>query len=145
MSFEPQTPDLKWYGTITESKRLKDPRCPFASVDSCPRFYQSLSLLGTAGSTAIEPREGERLLKKWKAHHLWPRTAEHETSIMSSGERPHIYSRFCPEVSHEAFGIFTSSMSRYADEIDSEAAHKALSKEGTPANDWRWSWSQVTP
>src|SRR6266478_1120232 len=46
-------PTLKWYTDISASKSLS-PRCPFASVHRCPRYYQSVSLLGEAGvATAI--------------------------------------------------------------------------------------------
>lgn len=139
------TPDLQWYAAITERKRLDTPRCPFASADRCPRYYQSLSLLGQAGATQIDPKVDARLLKKWKRHDLWPKTMEQETSIGGAGDEPHIYSRFCPEVSYETFGIFASAMVRYADEIDSGNAHAALGREGVAVDDWRWAWAAVTP
>src|SRR5258708_4096871 len=71
MSGDTVTPDLKWYEEVTKRKGLKEPRCPFASVEKCPRYYQSLSLLGAAGATAIDKAEDEKLQKKWERHHLW--------------------------------------------------------------------------
>ncbi|HMH08148.1 MAG TPA: hypothetical protein VK579_15840, partial [Terriglobales bacterium] len=96
-------------------------------------------------ATRIDPKVDARLLKKWKRHDLWPKTREQETNIMGPGDEPHIYSRFCPEVSYETFGIFASAMARYADEIDSGNAHEALGRQGAAADDWRWAWAQVTP
>ena len=55
-------PDLEWYLAIS-NKNNSSPRCPFATIESCPRFYQSLSLLGSAGSTSIEKSEDEPLLE----------------------------------------------------------------------------------
>ncbi|MGC1297295.1 MAG: hypothetical protein WA869_19880, partial [Alloacidobacterium sp.] len=125
------------------NKRLETVRCPFASVDKCPRFYQSLSLLSTAGHTAIEPSTDKKLLKKWKCHDLWPVTDEQATSIMGPPGKPNIFSRFCPEVSYEAFGVFTSAMSRFSDETDAELRHEQLARVSVPTDDWRWSWSQI--
>jgi hypothetical protein len=139
------TPNLQWYTAIGERKRLDTTRCPFASADRCPRYYQSLSLLGDAGATRIDPKVDAKLLRRWKRHDLWPKTREQETSIMGPVDEPHIYSRFCPEVSYDTFGIFASAMARYADEIDSGNAHEALGRQGAAADDWRWAWSQVTP
>ena len=51
-------PDLLWYIQAGKDKGING-RCPFATVESCPRYYQSLSLLGEAGSTKIEPHPVE--------------------------------------------------------------------------------------
>jgi hypothetical protein len=76
-------PNIAWYTGISQDKQLP-PRCPFATVNRCPRYYQSLALLGHAGSTKLDPAEDAKLLKKWKASELWPKTAEQETSIMGA-------------------------------------------------------------
>ena len=55
-----QIADKAWYHGISEAKSLPL-RCPFATVDRCPRYYQSLSLLSETGATAIEPEEDSRL------------------------------------------------------------------------------------
>lgn len=137
-------PDLDWYTAFSHKKGLR-PRCPFASVQRCPRFYQSLSLLGHAGSTEIEPKEDERLLEKWKKSDLWPVTREQATSIAGEPGNPYSFSNFCPEVAYDRFGFFASFLSYYADEIDREIAHKSLIKEGALRGDWRWAWAYASP
>lgn len=117
------------------------PRCPFATVESCPRFYQSLSLLGSAGSTAIESSEDKRLLEKWEKSDLWPKTMEQETIIYGNSK---FFDKFCPEVAFERFGYFVSHLGRYSDEIDHDLAHEKLGKIGAPSEDYRWAWSSVT-
>jgi hypothetical protein len=138
-------PDLKWYTGISATKGLP-PRCPFASVHRCPRYYQSLSLLGEAGiTTRIEPEEDKRLLDQWKRSDLWPVVNEQATSVMGAPEEPHHFSKFCPEVSFERFGWFASHLSYHADEIDQDAAQSRLADEGAPGTDWQWIWALVTP
>jgi len=135
-------PNIDWYISVSEIKHLQ-PRCPFATVQDCPRFYQSLSLLGEAGSTAIEPEEDEHLLGYWKRSDLWPRTDEYATSIEGPSGSPRIFSKFCPEVAYDRFGYFASYLSRYADGIDTDLAHKRLGEEGVQRSDWRWQWRFV--
>lgn len=137
-------PDLQWYTGISQRKGLRS-RCPFASVHRCPRFYQSLSLLGEAGSTRIEPKEEQRLLRKWKQSDLWPTTREQETWIAGEPGNPAIYSNFCPEVAYDRFGLFALNLARYADDIDLEAAYARLGRIDARGNDWRWAWSSVAP
>lgn len=138
------SPDLGWYTKISTDKGLS-PRCPFASVHLCPRFYQSLSLLGHAGSTKIDPVEDEILLKKWRESDLWPTTDEQATSTAGPNNDTKHFWNFCPEVSYERFGLFALNIDRYADEIDIELAHSKLSKEGASRGDWRWVWASVKP
>jgi hypothetical protein len=141
-------PDFAWYSAIGSRQGLS-PRCPFASVERCPRYYQSLSLLGDAGFTKIEAAEEERLLSKWKSSEFWPRTGEQTTSVHSSGKddvlKPFLFSNYCPEVSYEGFGLFASSMARYADELDLDFSHRRLGEIGAPREDWRWTWAHVHP
>jgi hypothetical protein len=137
-------PDLDWYASLSHKKGVR-PRCPFASVHRCPRFYQSLSLLGHAGSTEIDAKEDKRLLEKWKKSDLWPVTREQATSIAGEPGNPFSFSNFCPEVAHDRFGFFASFLGCYADEIDREIAHKSLIKEGAFRGDWRWAWAYASP
>lgn len=118
------------------------PRCPFATVESCPRFYQSLSLLGSAGSTAIDSSEDKRLLEKWKKNDLWPKTREQETIISGNNK---FFDKFCPEVAFERFGYFASYLGRYSGELDHDLAHEQLGKIGASSEDYRWAWSSVAP
>ncbi len=140
----PAIPDFAWYSG--ESRRLGlSPRCPFASVNACPRYYQSLSLLGKAGSTAIPPDEDAALKARWERHPLWPLVDEHATGIVGNGEKIHSFNNFCPEVLFDRFRHFATFLARYADELDSELAAERLGKEGVPTNDPRWHWAFCTP
>lgn len=132
-------PNLNWY-LATSKKMDVPPRCPLATVETCPRFYQSLSLLGSAGSTAIESSEDKRLLEKWITSDLWPKTREQETIIYNNK----IFDQFCPEVAFERFGYFASYLGRYSDELDHDLAHEQLGKIGASSDDYRWAWSSVT-
>ncbi len=141
-------PDLTWYQNISDRHRLS-PRCPFASVERCPRYYQSLSLLGSAGSTEIDHEEDERLKRYWEGSDLWPRTREYETAVLTfkkqDGSENQHFSKFCPEVTFDRFGYFSAHLAGYADEIDSDFAHKRLGEAHVPSDDWRWQWSSVQP
>jgi len=135
-------PGLQWYRDQSVFKNIS-PRCPFATVQSCPRFYQSLSLLGDAGSTKIPEKEDKKLLKKWKGSPLWPVTKEQETSISGwEGNYKHFWN-FCPEVSFERFGLFATDLDKHADEIDKDFAHYKLSNINATSDDWRWFWSHI--
>ena len=137
-------PNLEWYKA--ESKRWGvTPRCPFASVHSCPRFYQSVSLLGRAGCTAIAPDEDAALKARWERHPLWPVVDEQATQTSRGGDRPHTFHNYCPEVLGQTFGYFATFLAPYADELDSEMASERLGKEGAASDDPRWRWSFCTP
>ena len=137
-------PNLEWYTKISVHRGLST-RCPFASAHLCPRFYQSLSLLGSAGSTPIKPSEDKLLLDKWRKTDLWPITDEQATSISGPENETKHFWNFCPEVTYERFGLFALSLDRYADEIDIELAHSKLTKGGSGRQDWRWTWASVIP
>ncbi len=137
-------PDLQWYIFESKEKGML-PRCPFASAYRCPRYYQSISLLGKAGGTAIDQEEDKRLLERWNTSDLWPIVDEQATSISGSDNRYDIYSKFCPEVLFDRFGWFATFMAEYADEIDRDTAHKQLGSFARKEGDWRWAWAHVTP
>ncbi len=138
-------PTLEWY-----KRRSRDgggpPRCPFASVQRCPRFYESLSLLGEAGFTTAIPRDrDDRLRAIWQESDLWPSVNEQAASIMGPADDPRHLMNFCPEVLYERFGLFATALHGYADEIDTGLAHSQLAAEHAPASDWGWAWTTVKP
>jgi len=138
-------PDIDWYASLSSQKSIPT-RCPYANADRCSRYYESLSLLGSAGiTTALQPSEEKRLLKRWKNSEHWPKVNEHAVSISGPANGSKSFSHFCPEVAFDVFGLFASELHRYADEIDTDVAHKQLSKQGALASDWRWQWSNITP
>src|SRR5271166_50761 len=137
-------PDMDWYLNLSR-ERGTTPRCPFASVERCPRYYESLSLLGEAGSTKIPADDDARLKALWEKSDLWPRTAEGGTSIFGTDGRTSAFSNFCPEVSYDRFHLFASGLYRHADEIDVESAHRELGRSGVPGTHWRWLWAGISP
>jgi hypothetical protein len=140
MSSEVQ-PNLKWYTEISSSKKLP-PRCPFASVHRCPRYYAAVFLLGDCGvATGIEPDENEKLAERWKRSDVWPVDPEHDTSVTGRN----VFSNFCPEVLYERFGWFASLLAYHADETDVDVACRGLSEEGAAPDDWRWRFARITP
>lgn len=139
-------PDLQWYTEISAAKNLS-PRCPFASADRCPRYYESLSLLGKVGvSTSIPSDKDQRLEENWRRSDLWPVTMEQSALVMPrlDGE-PSQYLNFCPEVAFDRFGWFASHLSRHSDPIDVDVAISNLEVEGASPDDWRRTWSLVKP
>ncbi len=138
-------PDLQWYTDISTSRNLS-PRCPFASVHRCPRYYESIGVLADAGiTTPMEPAEDGKLLEKWKHSDLWPATKEQASQIMGPEGKPSHFFNFCPEISFDRFRWFASDLSRHADEIDADVRQQNLLKEGAASQDWRWNWSLVIP
>jgi len=139
-----EIPDFEWYGRISKEKGMAL-RCPFTTVETCPRYYQSLSLLAEAGFTGISDKENKKLLNKWKSSDIWPKIDEQATSIRKSDSKLSTFSNFCPEILYDNYGYFCTFLASYTDEIDSEMAHRILKKQGAPDNDPRWSWSCATP
>ncbi len=138
-------PDFAWY--LAESTRLglKSPRCPFASVHACPRYYQSLSLLGKSGCTAIPKDEDDALKTRWEKHPLRPATGDQETGIFGGSDGPNGYHNFCPEVAYDTFRLFATYLGRHVGEIDRDFAATLLQKEGASPDDPRWNWCSVVP
>src|SRR2546427_5760136 len=142
-------PDFEWYAGISSARGLS-PRCRFASVERCPRYWQSLSLLSELGSTKLDPKREEDLRRRWERSEYWPPTAEYATAIFGPKDKydqwkaPSL-SKFCPETTYDRFRYFASEMSEYADEIDRAHAHESLAKERAPSSDPRWEWAHVRP
>ena len=132
-------PDLDWYTRLSRADGVS-PRCPYANVHKCPRYYESLHLLGDSGmTTQIPPEKIQELDTLWKESPFVPVIAEHDTSIWSSEGRPYGFKNFCPEVSFDVFGLFAGNLYRYADETD------AKSGETYPPDHWRRVWASVSP
>jgi len=138
-------PNFAWYSAEGKRLGLKSPRCPFASVHACPRYYQSLSLMGGAGCTSIPKTEDDLLKAKWEKHPLWPATGEQATSISGGDGEKNTYGKFCPEVAYDTFGLFATFLGRHVGEIDRDLAASRLEKEGAVHDDPRWTWAFVTP
>lgn len=137
-------PDLDWYTDISKREGVS-PRCPFANVHRCPRYYYSLNLLGNAGTTTkIKPEKIQELDSLWDKTDILPVVAEHDTGITSYDEKVSSYSNFCPEISFDIFGLFASYLHRYGDEFEREYTHEQLKTDKHP-NDWRWNWAHVSP
>ena len=143
MDVPPPEPDMRWYLRISQERGVT-PRCPFASVERCPRYFHSLSLLGGAGFTKMSQVEEGRLDDFWKESDLLPRTGEEETSLSSSNGHVYLYANFCPEVTYERFGFFASLLADFSDEIDREAAYKQLIRNNVARENWRWRWAGLT-
>lgn len=137
-------PNLDWYKGLS-ARNGGPPRCPFASVHRCPRYYQSVSLLGKYGNTEIPSERDAQLLERWKKSDLWPVVNEQAVMIMGSGEAATIYSRFCPEVAYDTFGIFAEYLSRVGDDLDHDLRHQRLRGEGATSDDYRWNWAHASP
>jgi hypothetical protein len=137
-------PDLDWYTGISKVENVH-PRCPYANVHRCPRYYHSLYLMGDSGiCTKIKPEKVKELDASWAETDILPVVAEHDTHIMGDVEKKSGFSNFCPEISFDVFGLFADSLYRYADEIDTGVAHSRLATETYP-KDWRWAWSFISP
>lgn len=137
-------PDLEWYAATSEKKGIST-RCPFATVQRCPRYFESVSLLSDAGRCSkLSPVTHDAVLKKWMAHELWPVSGETATSI--SGRHPgNCFSNFCPEVAFDTFRLFGSTLIEFYDEIDRAARERQLEAKGEvrAGGDWRWNWEHV--
>lgn len=140
-----QYPDLEWYTEVSR-KMAVSPRCPFASVHRCPRYFQGVSLLGEEGGLSrLDPQLDRDIGEKWEATDVWPAAWHEHTGISSSDERPFLYRDFCPEVAEQAFGLFASTLIRYSDDTDKQSAHEWLTLNGKTAHkDWRWHWYSVS-
>ncbi len=134
----------EWYKKQSESKGVST-HCPYASVDLCPRYYQSLSLLSSTGATKMNEKDDKKLLRKWKKSDLWPKIDEQATSVCNSDGKFSSASNYCPEVMYERFGLFAKSITSFSDEIDQAAMHNYLKRIHAPHNDARWLWNHVEP
>lgn len=135
-------PNIEWYLHISRERRVA-PRCPFATVERCPRYLASLSLLREMGFTGIEEEEDRRLHKKWGNSELLPRMVEQDTSVFGSPTSKCL-ANYCPEVSFDHYGVFASLLCEHSDdETDRDIAFARLLKNGVPQESWQWRWSDL--
>lgn len=132
------TPNIEWYEGISFKKGIPT-RCPFASVNRCPRYYQSLSLLGKYGSTEIPPDKDKELKEKWEKSDFWPITLEQATSV-SGGPEKYRFSRHCPEILYERFGLFAEELIPHIDEYTLE---RLIQIKGPHRDDWEYQWAYL--
>ena len=137
-------PDLGWYTGVSKAETVP-PRCPYANVHRCPRYYHSLYLMGNSRiTTQMKPEKIKELDSFWSRTDILPVVAEHDTGISSYDDKNTGFSNFCPEISYNVFGLFADYLHRYADEIDTSMAHSRLEKEAH-LKDWRWDWQFISP
>ena len=71
-------PNLEWYKDLS-AKKSESPRCPYANVHRCNRYYSSLYLLGEINITT--KMDAERILEldsHWEKSDLIPVIHEHD-------------------------------------------------------------------
>jgi hypothetical protein len=118
---------IEWYTGVSATKKLA-PRCPFALVDRCPKYYESAAVLAEVGLTApLPPADTARLDQKWNG---WMSPIpEQSASVFSADDSVRGIWNICPEIGFEIFGYFATLLHKYADEIDLDFAHRRLSAE----------------
>ena len=131
--FEPGT--LQWYMALGTAEGMSK-HCPYATLKRCPRYYQSIDLVGEVG-IAVPMTEEATLdhLRYWKASDLWPHSVEMATYVTESA-----FSNFCPEVTLRYFDVAADHLASHGDEFDKEARHSRLKGENVPAGSPRWAW-----
>ncbi|MGA3207422.1 MAG: hypothetical protein ABSE05_06320 [Syntrophales bacterium] len=94
----------------------------------------------------MKPEIENAVRTKWMKSDLWTILGEEDTGITSIADEPRSFRHFCPEITSQVFGLFASSLTKYADEIDRGVAEKWLVENGrTYLKDWRWNWASVSP
>ena len=138
-----QNPNLEWYSSKSKAAKVF-PRCPIASIELCPRYYDSTCLLGNVNIiTKISNEDEIRLNKKWSSFR--PVNWGEQAGISSDENELSSIRGFCPEVAYNAFGIFATTLYKYSDELDMGIAHQFLRQQGLDSNHPQWEWSSITP
>lgn len=127
---------MDWYLSVSRDRGV-GPRCPFATVQRCPRFYLSTWVLNEVDN---QPQD-EALHDRWRRSELYPTRDEELTSSSGSPTALH-YGKFCPEVAYERFGRFASELTEYFDAYERQAGQQQV-KEGGP--EWKSDWLAMTP
>ena len=137
-------PTLEWYKSISAKHNLT-PRCPFANVYKCPKYYDSLYLLEGTGATSMNEQDIKELDKYWEEKKLKFGLKEEMPGIARKGDKFSFLTNFCPEATFLRFAYFASHLSEFADEIDRDIRYTELEKRNIDKDDWRWYFQYLTP
>jgi hypothetical protein len=135
---------LEWYKSVSAQYNLT-PRCPFANIYKCPKYFDSLYLLEGTGTTSINEQDIKELDKYWEGKKLKFGLKEEKPGISKSNDKFSCLTNFCPEVTFLRFGYFASHLSEFADEIDKDIRYTELEKRKIDKDDWRWYFQYFTP
>ena len=137
-------PTLEWYKSISARYNLT-PRCPFANIYKCPKYYDSLYLLEGTGATSIADQDIKELNRYWEERKLKFALKEEMPGIAKKNNEFSYLTNYCPEVTCLRFGYFASHLSEFADETARDVRHTELEKRNIDTNDWRWYFQYLTP
>ena len=139
-SIIPDIPDIEWYRN--KSIQMDSPNsCPYANHYKCPRFFDSIDMLGDAGIiTRINIKDKKDLDAFWERSGLSPIIAEDKTSIRNNNKT---FSNFCPEVSFKHLdGYYAKFLAKHSDDTDKENDYRKAEKDKL-SNDYRYEWEYV--
>ena len=134
-----------WYFQESVRTHQQTPRCPFATPDLCPRYFDSLSFSGMLGATEMNPNDTKRLEAKWRNSPPFAVLSEQLPSVQGGGGSWSMLTNFCPEITYDLQSVFASMLGHYVDEIDRDNAHRRLSRQGAPNDDPAWLWGFISP
>ncbi|MHC4457497.1 MAG: hypothetical protein ACYS0I_10480 [Planctomycetota bacterium] len=143
MTVDSIIPDLAWCRKI--SRFLGEPtRCPFARVELCPRYYQSVSLLDGVGHDDIPPKKDRKLKRKWEKSDLWPMTGERATSVSGTPGLLQSFSNLCPEAGYDNLGYFGSEFIPDTGELVHLELKEHFRNERISHKHWIFKWAYVS-
>ena len=135
-------PNLDWYSTVGD-QRGKDRRCPFATVNRCPKYFETLVVLEQQYNSPKIPRAIQKsMVKKWREDELWAVTlADKPKAIEYRDTGNHLEFRsLCPEASFEVFELFTSSISYFKSTLDFKVRELQIKDTVYGSMHWHWVW-----
>jgi len=137
-------PTLEWYKSVSARYNLT-PRCPFANIYKCPKYFDSLCNLEGTGATSMNEQDIKELDKYWEAIKLKFGLKEEVSHVAKKNKEFSFLSNFCPEVTFLRFGYFAEFLSEFADEIDKDVRYIELEKGNIDKDNWRWYFQDLTP
>ena len=139
-------PNFAWYQKQSRALKLP-PRCPFASVKLCPRYFRTLWLFGEhAVVERISSGEAMRLEDQLDKSSLFSREFQPQPELTLSNDHTRIigWNDCCPEIAFDAYGVFAASGS-FMDKGDKKLRHAELKIANVQREDWRWNYFNMTP